>query len=814
MRELRTKGFAVLMSGALIAGATPGMSAQVLRGQVIDSTTGVQVGTGFIVLIDHAGEEVTRALSSPDGWFTLRAPRGGHYRLRSERIGYRTFVSRPFELRSDTTLTLRVVALPVRLAAVEVLGKEHCRTNPQGAAATAIVWEEIRKALAATAWSDTENRLRYRMYRYERDLSADRRRILTETGRSSEGPATHPYKSLDAAALADEGYIVSRRDGIWYYLPDAYTLMDDAFLGTHCFHTVRDAATRPGLVGLAFEPIPRRDVADVAGVLWLDEATSQLRTLEVGYTRIPGGIVDDRVGGTVEFIKLPSGVWIVHRWQIRAPAVTVQRTTGDPRSTRATVTGFTDIGGEVMQASTLTGAIVHRATLANVSGSIFDSTTSGPLSGARVSIDGTDFGTVSDSSGWFRFGVPLEGEYEVTFSHVKLDSIGFRPVPESVQLTRGLDRTLSLAVPPVDAILPRICPSDAGAGDRRALVGVVRGEGSVSRARVTASWQMAVTSNQRLYVRDYDEVAHADGSGFFVLCGLPAGRPLTVTAERRGAVSRSADVMFPGQLGGTLLMAWDRRLGDLYTESYKAPYPVWKVDLVLTPQTEFHAEMSRPSFSGVVTDRVTGQPVAAVAVRLNGSEAAVTGEDGTFQIAELEWRSGANEVAFDRIRYEPLVQQIWLEEGQDDIALGVALRPVTDEMREIVVDGAQVLVPAKFVGFYERRQEEVGWFLTPDEIAEIHAAEVYDLLRRIPGLSVVEVGVDRSIRVSNPSAMCRTQQGSPLVFVDGAVFPAVSLRSLPVQNVAAVEVYDAVGRIPSQFSVTGSGCGVIVIWTK
>jgi hypothetical protein len=133
--------------------------------------------------------------------------------------------------------------------------------------------------------------------------------------------------------------------------------------------------------------------------------------------------------------------------------------------------------------------------------------------------------------------------------------------------------------------------------------------------------------------------------------------------------------MFPELLGGTLLMAWDRRLGDLYTRSYTAPYPVWKVDLVLTPRRETDTEIGSASFSGVVTDRVTGQPVAAVAVRLNGIEAAVTRDDGTFQIADLEWRSGANEVGFYHVEYEPLVQEIWVGEDQDDVALSVTLQP-------------------------------------------------------------------------------------------------------------------------------------------
>ena len=59
------------------------------------------------------------------------------------------------------------------------------------------------------------------------------------------------------------------------------------------------------------------------GVLWLDERTSELRAVEYGYTRIPDGVDNERIGGTVEFLKLPSGAWIVHQWQIRMPRLAV-----------------------------------------------------------------------------------------------------------------------------------------------------------------------------------------------------------------------------------------------------------------------------------------------------------------------------------------------------------------------------------------------------------------------------------------------------------------------------------------------------------
>ncbi len=320
-----------LVLGVLLAAhATPTrLSGQVVTGQVIDSTSGMPVGTGFVVLIDTTGNEIDRALSTSDGRFMLQAPDSGTFRLRSERIGYRAHESGPLVLPADTTVyyTLRVVAFPVVLAAVEVRGEEQCRVNPERAAETALVWEEIRKALAATAWDGSQELAYFRKYTYERHLNGDLQGIGDETGSTVQGVASQPYQSLPAAQLAQDGYIVDGEDEASYALPDAEVLLDETFLATHCFRVVRDSVARPGQLGLAFEPARDRDIADVRGVLWLEEETSRLKTLEVTFTRLPGGVRDRYAGGEVEFLQLPSGAWIVQRWQLLTPNIYLRQAT-------------------------------------------------------------------------------------------------------------------------------------------------------------------------------------------------------------------------------------------------------------------------------------------------------------------------------------------------------------------------------------------------------------------------------------------------------------------------------------------------------
>ncbi|MFQ5691006.1 MAG: hypothetical protein ACE5HQ_12130 [Gemmatimonadota bacterium] len=131
-----------------------------------------------------------------------------------------------------------------------------------------------------------------------------------------------------------------------YYAPDAGVLLSDEFLATHCLSVTENGGR---WIGLRFDPVPDREVADVAGVLWLDRSTRELKRLEYTYTRLrqflrrnvlPPLVADiydrawpdrrvslyriplsgqDCCGGSLEFERLWNGAWITRRWEIRTP---------------------------------------------------------------------------------------------------------------------------------------------------------------------------------------------------------------------------------------------------------------------------------------------------------------------------------------------------------------------------------------------------------------------------------------------------------------------------------------------------------------
>jgi len=659
-------------------------------------------------LLDSSGIEVARALSDGDGRFTLRALSAGHYWMRSERIGFRAFVSDTVDLAAEESLeyTLHVEALPIRLETLVVPGRDRCNTNPEQGEQTVVIWDEIRKALAASVWVDEQELFHFRRYMYRRDLNKRRNRKLAEVGATRAGVAEPPYRSVPPEQLASDGYIAEREDGTWYYLPDAHTLRDEDFLDTYCFHVTRDERRRPGQIGLAFEPMSDRELPDVQGAIWLDEESSELRELEVRHTKVPYHVDDARIGGTVRFLMLPSGAWIVRDWQVRTPRIEITEHPRHARGYEAEVKGFTDTGGEIFEVSTSEGASVYSAPVSTIRGHVYDSTSAAYLRGAIATLVGTDFGAVTDDSGRFELTVPLEGEYSLAINHPRLDSLLAPSQVEAMELRRGATTRIEFQIPHVLTSMRRICGSAILDSGSRMVFGVVRESGSGESAggvTVHAKWQdfrvwgtgvgrprTSGRDNSRgsgtglsVSVRDVSEHVATDGSGFYAVCGVPAGRPISLYAENDGGRSREASLLFSEELDDGVLFSWDRPAGAFHDRVYDLSLRAWKVDLTVGYP---HLDSEDPATTvlyGVVSDSLSGKPIEGVTVIFNGSRITTTNADGRYEITDVVLREIGDRIEFRRVGYKAESIDLQVETSDQEIMLDVRLSQSDEPDREI-----------------------------------------------------------------------------------------------------------------------------------
>ncbi|HEX6939844.1 MAG TPA: carboxypeptidase regulatory-like domain-containing protein [Longimicrobiales bacterium] len=447
------------------------LAAQAVRGRLVAETTGEPVGAAMVWLLDAADVRRRGALTDSTGWFILRAPAAGRYRLQAERIGFETTTSPEIELAGGETRTYEMVvsAEPIRLEGIEVAAEERCVVRPGAGLAAARLWEEARKALEAAVWGEDEGHYTFDVLSYERDLDPTTLAVRTEE-RSARSLATrNPIRSRPADELAARGYIRERPDGDWdVFAPDAEALLSDAFLDGHCFRAIPGQGETAGLAGLAFEPVSGAELPDVTGVLWLDRSNGELRRLDLRYTNVPAELRGHEPWGRVEFARLPNGQWFVQRWWIRAPSVVIE--TGGPialGTRRVRTTGILEMGAEVVGTTSDRGKRVARAPRATLAGTVYDSTRAAPLAGAEVFLSGTGYRAVTDSAGRFEIGDLPEGVYAVSFLHPRLDTLGIFAPPREVALTAGDVTLIHLAVPSAATRLADVARTapDAAGGD-------------------------------------------------------------------------------------------------------------------------------------------------------------------------------------------------------------------------------------------------------------------------------------------------------------------------------------------------------------
>jgi len=340
-----------LLSALLLLAVARPAGGQTVRGTLLEEGTDRPIPGAFVILQDSTGRALATTMSGSAGTWLLRAPTAGTYQLRADRIGYSSLVSDLITLEEGESAIYRLAVgvAPIQLAELAVRGAgRHCELLGEEGLAVFRVWEEARKALAAIVWTGQQPYYRFDAVHFRRSLDPD--------GLPASGPeyeevryfGRHPFRSIPIRDLVLGGFVQTVSGSVQYYGPDADVMLSGDFLRRHCFRVVD--TVDPALVGLNFEPADDARVIDISGTMWLDAQNSELRRLEFQYENLELNVDTRRLGGTVEFSRLPSGEWIVKHWAIRVPVIEL----APPRSSggralppRRVLTGIDEGGGQV-----------------------------------------------------------------------------------------------------------------------------------------------------------------------------------------------------------------------------------------------------------------------------------------------------------------------------------------------------------------------------------------------------------------------------------------------------------------------------------
>ena len=776
--------------------------AQLIHGTVRERGGGQPVTGAMVRLMDaYLAWTGELFLTASDGRYSLKVPGPGDYFLTVERIGFGSTRVGPLDLTRVQTLPfdVEVEAAPVRLEGLQVSAeRRRCDLGDDPMGETQTLWGEVRKALDAARWTEKEAGLRIQVQRRTLELDPSGRHLTGEQRWTVTSFAGNSVRTLPPAELIEDGYVQERSDFVYYYGPDADVLLSDEFLDTHCFTVVEGPEERPGLVGLAFEPMNGRDLPDIDGVMWVDRATARLERVEFYYTGLGRRPGVEQARGEVLFEELSDGRWIVRDWSIRAPLMGLARQfVGGQLRERVMLVGVQEEGSEVVRAVGKNVDWRGNVSWGTVTGVVWDSVGMRGLPGAEVALGGRSRLALTDSAGRFRLDDVPPGSYLVTFGHDLVDSLGIAPPWQGVVVEPEGHVEVTLAIPAPNSLRAVHCH---GSG---AVVGLVRDE------RGTPLPGAVVSAEGRVAPGGMPRSAVTDGAGGYWICIDPPADALALVA-RFGPWSSDTVRVQPPDSGFVVT--------DLSVPLRTAALP------------EEAVGAGRPAVVGTVVEAQTRAPVEGVRVQLLSEAGEVVAQalsDARGRVLLQPEEPGAFDLRTERMGFAPTAAPLELGPGTRRLEIRLASEAIP--LEEMVVEVRGTSLGLEREGFYLRERTGQGIMLDRDVIQALAPVATGDILRRQPGVTPGPSSRGNTTRRFFVFRRATAAHDSclPAVFLDGQIVrqggpirdPDTEGRMtldeiVPAQDIEGMEIYDSPSSVPAQFTGPGAACGVVVIWTR
>jgi hypothetical protein len=842
--SLRSLGTGAALALLLVARAALG---QTVKGTVV---AGDRPVSGVVVLlVDPSAKEVGRALTNERGEYRLTAPRPGSYRVRTMRIGFQSLSTPFFLIGADAEVERRLAVSEVAFAldTVRAVGRNQCKViAADSSSVVAAVWDQVRNALLATRLSLGDRTILATTVGYMQMLEIVRRRVGEQQSNIRSDFLRQPWRSMPPEALHRSGYVATEAGDVrTYNAPGIDALLSDEFAGDHCLK-IADKSDRERF-GIAFEPTPDRGkIPEIRGQIWLDRATSELRSLEYRYVNVSKDEERD-AGGEMSFVRMKNGMWAISTWKIRMPTMVLvpvyenMRVVGQDQR----VDSIKVEGGELV--AVVSAVAGRRDTLwsrppMTLAGVVTDSVTSKPIRGAVVALAAARRVDTTDTDGRFAIGDMLPGNYQLEVRTPSLDSVAMaHTVP--VAFTDG-KATIRIRAPTAAQISGSICANAAKMTKRDGIiVGTVAVSGdSVPRAgiRVLARWNAV---NMKGPITD---MPPRGDEGWHTALPMATNEPrMTETGTDSAGVFRLCDVP-------TLTDLTIQAIVDSATQAYKRVrlsqvQRLGRVDFTIDP-----GKVVASSFTGTVVD-TAGKPIADADVQLlDVGLQARTRANGAFSITGI--LPGSHPVQVRKVGYAVAETRVEFEAGKA-ADLRVVLMGIT--LLDSVMTTARPYRDPNMDEFEERRKIGIGRFVTRAEIAKREGAFLGSFLLQMPNVNIHsaqagEWAIGRGPRCNKPGAAADIEKikranppvdaselcdiyyvpstfeariGVPVgcfakVYVDnqlmnpGTPTPPFNLRDVPPPQVEALEFYARPAEVPAKYNTLNSGCGVLIIHTR
>ena len=525
------------------------LHAQVVRGVVRDSTSGLAIAGAVITTLDSVGRVGRRSLSNERGLFHITAAPPAH-RIRVVRLGFR-----PVELRippgtGDKEVDVSMKSIPYGLQPVRVTGGQKCPRRSDRAAALALL-EQARDGLLATVVARSERPARMKRLTIDRVHDGEseklkRHKVIIDTVASSVASYVAAHSAVD---FVRDGFATDSSEGATFYAPDADVLLDDGFANGYCFHIMDRVRARPNQVGLGFRSADRKRArVDVDGSLWIDTVARALVDIEFRYVGLPFEVNHLEPGGRVAFRAMPNGAVLIDRWMLRlvgSDADTAQPTlaerraksVGESRPREAPRFVLTESGGELARVSWPDG-MAWRSNLGRLSLNLVDLDNK-PMRSVHVRLDDTNYEATTDSTGYLEIEDLAPGPYSGQIIDPRLEPINLTiPMPLKFDAARGTTTTQSVRAGRLEDFVGDLCRQDKNADVGREplpgaawVIGRISDPSGESVAGVVATipYSRSIGAQQPSLKGSYFKIGP---DGIFAFCSLKRDDRVEITFGR------------------------------------------------------------------------------------------------------------------------------------------------------------------------------------------------------------------------------------------------------------------------------------------
>ena len=250
----------------------------------------------------------------------------------------------------------------------------------------------------------------------------------------------------------------------------------------------------------------------------------------------------------------------------------------------------------------------------------------------------------------------------------------------------------------------------------------------------------------------------------------------------------------------------------------RPPWFILMIGTALSVMLSPSAIRAQGVLRGLVVSDTGGTPLVGAVVEIPQLRlTSLTDPRGAFEFTDIP--AGRYRILARFVGYEAHSVDVRVRDTQV-LRLILKLAPVPTRL-----DSLSVVVPSPEAynplmrGFGERRRSQPGHFLDRQDLIKYEQTDLAGVLR------LFHVPIRRTLRTNRPYAAARPgrslshNDACPVqVFLDGQILAnqidTFDISSVRVMNLAGIEYYESLARIPIQYARGDWECGVLILWSR